>query len=275
VAAQYRDCIGTDRRLTSGQGQTGHLTRNFILTLTTVSRIGRRSGSRACRRSRSSHVCHLVSLTARAAIYRCALRINLSSPTISSPLFSTGSHTMSTAPSTSTSHSNFASIFDLALKKYNRKTEQDLAKHPLLPRFQSCDSSEAILAILREQSPDFNQSQNTTWVTPTVNVLYSFSATLGGVVGLVSISIFPYDTFQSNIYLSGIPTSKHNLYGDWCSSPGPCLSPLLCTTCFNTLTLRRLKISALAETISSTSFTASKDFSNDLRSTPALHRLRL
>jgi hypothetical protein len=141
---------------------------------------------------------------------------------------------MSAAPSTYTSHSNFASIFDLALKKYNRKTKQDLAKHPLLPKFQSCDSSEAILTVLREQSPEFNQSQNTKWVTPTVNVLYSFSATLGGVVGLVNISIFSYDIFQSNVYLSGIPTSKHNLYGDWCSSPGPCLSLLLCTTCFKT-----------------------------------------
>ena len=143
---------------------------------------------------------------------------------------------MPAAPSTYTSHSNFASIFNLALEKYNRKTKQDLAEHPLLPRFQSCDSSEAILTVLREQSLEFNQSQNTKWVTPTVNVLYSFSATLGGVVGLVNISIFPYDIFQSNIYLLGIPTSKHSLYGDWCSSPGPCLSLLFWSTCSNTLT---------------------------------------
>jgi hypothetical protein len=198
------------------------------------------------------------------------------------PLFSTTSHTMSAVPSNSTSHSNFASIFNLALEKYKRRTKQDLANHPLLPRLQSCHSPEAILAVLREQSPEFNQFQNsddglTKWVTPTVNVLYSFSATLGGVVGLVNITIFPYHIVQSNIYLSGIPTSKHNFYGDWRSSPGPCLSWFPCTTYFNTntLTLRRLKMSAQAEASLLTSLTASKDFFNGLRFTLASHRLQL
>ena len=104
---------------------------------------------------------------------------------------------MPAVPSTSTSHSNFASIFNAALETYNRKTKQDLAKHPLLPRLQSCDSPEAILSILREQTPTFNQPQNrdgsndglSELISPTVNVLYSFSATLGGVVGLVNITI--------------------------------------------------------------------------------------
>jgi hypothetical protein len=101
---------------------------------------------------------------------------------------------MSAVPSTSTSHSNFVSIFNAAFEKYKRKTKQDLANHPLLPQLQSCHSPEAILTVLREQTPEFNQSQNsddplTRWITPTVNVLYSFSATLGGVVGLVSITI--------------------------------------------------------------------------------------
>jgi hypothetical protein len=103
---------------------------------------------------------------------------------------------MSTIPSTSTSHSNFVSIFNAALESYKRKTKKDLASHPLLPSFQSCDSPEAILAVLRDQIPLFSQSQNgddglTKWVTPTVNVLSSFSATLGGGVGLVNIRMFP------------------------------------------------------------------------------------
>jgi hypothetical protein len=107
---------------------------------------------------------------------------------------------MSNVPSTSTLHSNFVSIFNAALESYKRKTKKDLASHPLLPSLQSCDSPEAILTILREEIPAFSQSQNganglTKWVTPTVNVLCSFSATLGGVVGLVNIRMFPRGEF--------------------------------------------------------------------------------
>ena len=103
---------------------------------------------------------------------------------------------MSTVPSTSTSHSNFVSIFNAALESYKRKTKKDLASHPLLPHLQSCDSPDAILTVLREQIPAFSQPQNsddglTRWVAPTVNVLYSFSATLGNGVGPVNIRTFP------------------------------------------------------------------------------------
>ena len=108
---------------------------------------------------------------------------------------------MSTAPSTSTSQSNFVSVFNAALEIYKRKTKKDLASHPLLPSFQSCDSPEAILAVLREQIPAFNQPENgddrlTKWVAPTINVLYSFSATLGGGVGLVNICMFLREKLQ-------------------------------------------------------------------------------
>ena len=101
---------------------------------------------------------------------------------------------MSNAPSTSTSHSNFVPIFNSALESYKRKTKKDLASHPLLSTLQSCNSPEAVLTVLRDQIPAFNQSQNrddrlTKWVTPTVNVLYTFSATVGQGVGLVNIKM--------------------------------------------------------------------------------------
>lgn len=103
---------------------------------------------------------------------------------------------MSTVSSTSTSHSNFVSIFNAALGTYVRKTKKDLASHPLLPRLQSCKSPEAVLAVLREQIPVFRQSRNsddglTKWVNPTVNVLYTFSATIGGGIGQVNIWMSP------------------------------------------------------------------------------------
>ena len=102
---------------------------------------------------------------------------------------------MSAEPSASTSHSNFASIFNAALETYKHKTKNDLASHPLLPSLQSCVSPEAVLTVLREQIPAFSQSQNgddglTKWVIPTVNVVYAFSDTLGQGVGLVNINVF-------------------------------------------------------------------------------------
>ena len=110
---------------------------------------------------------------------------------------------MSTEPSTSTSHSKFVPIFNAALETYRRKTKKDLASHPLLPSLESCDSPEAILAVFREQIPGFSESQDgdnglTKWVTPTVNVLYAFSDTIGQGVGLVSIKLSPREEFLFN-----------------------------------------------------------------------------
>src|SRR5258707_3824524 len=107
---------------------------------------------------------------------------------------------MSAAPSTSTSQSNFVSIFNAALQSYKRKTKQDLPGHPLFINLQSCNSPEAVLTVLREQVPAFNQSQNgdeglTKWITPTVNVLSSFSETVGQGIGVVSIK-FRHEEFQ-------------------------------------------------------------------------------
>ncbi len=107
---------------------------------------------------------------------------------------------MSAAPSTSTSQSNFASIFNAALESYKRKTKQDLPSHPLFMNLQSCNSPEAVLTVLQEQVPAFNQSQNddeglTKWVTPTVNVLSSVSGIVGQRIGVVSVK-FRHEGFQ-------------------------------------------------------------------------------
>ena len=140
----------------------------------------------------------------------------------SAPFISSPRTIMSATPSASTSHSNFLSVFDAALENYKYRTKEDLSSHPLLPDIQSCDSPEAIVAILREKIPAFSQSQNnddglTKWVAPTVNVLCSFSATLGAGIGLVGIRIFLRQEFRLSILFSGFPSSEHNFYGHWCS----------------------------------------------------------
>ena len=93
--------------------------------------------------------------------------------------------------STSTSSSSFQSIFNSALKAYEKKTKKDLLAHPFAAQLQACKSPSDILTILQEKVKEFDQSRSANerlsqWLDPTVNVLYSFSATLGAGVGLVS-----------------------------------------------------------------------------------------
>jgi hypothetical protein len=114
---------------------------------------------------------------------------------------------MTTAPSTSTSRSNFASIFNAALESYKRKTKEDLASHPLLPILQSCNSAEAITAVLREQVPVSSDDAVPKWVAPTVNVIYAFSSTIGQAAGLVNIAPHPHNEFF-NIYYQVSPSTN-------------------------------------------------------------------
>ena len=98
---------------------------------------------------------------------------------------------MSQVPSTSTSSPNFEEIFSDALKGYKKQTKKDITSHPLATELKSCNSSGAIIAILRTQVQNFDQCQGTDkrwtkWLDPTVNVLFAFSAALGNGVGVVS-----------------------------------------------------------------------------------------
>ncbi|KAH9173577.1 hypothetical protein EDB89DRAFT_706276 [Lactarius sanguifluus] len=96
-------------------------------------------------------------------------------------------YTMSQSPLPSASSSNFDSIFRTAFKAYKKRTGQDIISHPLAARLKTCDSLDAILAVLRAQVDQSRRDDErlTKWLNPTVNVLYAFSATLGEGVGLV------------------------------------------------------------------------------------------
>ena len=121
---------------------------------------------------------------------------------------------MSQAPSASTStqastpSSNFESIFNAALKAYEKKTKKDLLAHPLAAQLQACKSPGDILAVLQDKVDEFDQSRSaderlSQWLNPTINVLYSFSATIGAGVGLVSavksLHFFPFPP-MSQVY---------------------------------------------------------------------------
>ena len=95
---------------------------------------------------------------------------------------------------TSSATLNYQVIFDNALEVYKKKTNKELRSHPLLPKLQACNSPDAVLTVLREQILTFDQSHSTSgtndkltnWLNSTVNVLYSFSETIGAGIGLVS-----------------------------------------------------------------------------------------
>jgi hypothetical protein len=97
---------------------------------------------------------------------------------------------------TASSTSNFQLIINNALKAYEKRTRRDLSAHPLAAQLQACDSPGAILAILQQQVQGLDQSRSddrwSKWLDPTVNVLFSFSATLGAGVGLVCSRVYSY-----------------------------------------------------------------------------------
>jgi hypothetical protein len=93
----------------------------------------------------------------------------------------------------SSSSPNFQYIFNASLQAYDNKTKNNLLDHPLATQLQSCNSPHAVLTVLQDLVQQFDQRRTDderlkNWLDPTVNVLYTFSCTLGEGVGLVSLS---------------------------------------------------------------------------------------
>ncbi|KAH9024215.1 hypothetical protein EDB85DRAFT_1894437 [Lactarius pseudohatsudake] len=86
---------------------------------------------------------------------------------------------MSHTPSTSTSSSsNFRTIFVAALKAYEKKTKTDLHTHPLATQLQSCESSRDILAVLQDKVNEFEQSKSPSGACWSHLVMGKFSSEL-------------------------------------------------------------------------------------------------
>ena len=127
--------------------------------------------------------------------------------------------------SASTSPSNFQSIFNAALKAYEKKTKNDLLAHPLAAQLQACKSPGDILAVLQENVKEFDQSRGANkglsqWLNPTINVLYSFSATIGAGVGLVSTVKLTCLPLPLIAVIAGILARIRHLLWHWGSPPG-------------------------------------------------------
>ena len=133
---------------------------------------------------------------------------------------------MSQAPpaSASTPSSNFQPIFNAALRAYEKKTKNDLLAHPLAARLQACKSPGDILAVLQDKVNEFDRSRSANerlsqWLDPTINVLYSFSATLGSGVGLVSTLKSTCLLLRLIANFIGILARLRHLLWNWGSPP--------------------------------------------------------
>lgn len=93
---------------------------------------------------------------------------------------------MSQATPLTVSLSNYQVIFDNALESYKKQTGKNLTSDPLLHSLETCHSpDDVVTTILRGLIPGSDQSRNiddrlTKWLKPTINVLYTLSATIGG-----------------------------------------------------------------------------------------------
>ena len=111
---------------------------------------------------------------------------------------------MSSSSQTLEPSSHFKSILDTALGEYKSKTGNDLTNNPLAKELQGCDSAEAVLDIIQREAEAFDRFRDgdkslMKWIGPSVDVLYTISATLGQSVGMVrSIKLFA-NTGISNI----------------------------------------------------------------------------
>jgi len=93
--------------------------------------------------------------------------------------------------SASTSTNNFTAIFNAASAEYQRVTGKHLVTHPFATQLDACDRPKAVSDLLRVQAQALNNFRKgdeklMAWLDPIVHILFTFSATLGEGIGLVS-----------------------------------------------------------------------------------------
>ena len=98
---------------------------------------------------------------------------------------------MSTSSQTTNASTNFTAIFEAASNKYKTLTGKDLLAHPLATELESRNNSpDSILGVLRKRAQALDKFRNgddklMKYLTPIVNILFTFSTTAGADIGLV------------------------------------------------------------------------------------------
>jgi hypothetical protein len=113
---------------------------------------------------------------------------------------------------------NFSAIFNAASIEYHRLTGKFLDTHPLAAQLDTCQNPEAISNVLRMQAQAFSKFREgderlMAWLDPTIHILFTFSATLGEGIGLVSNLVHLQTTFLGHPVLSHSLPQKRSLPG--------------------------------------------------------------
>ncbi|KAH9963673.1 hypothetical protein BGW80DRAFT_1542385 [Lactifluus volemus] len=105
-------------------------------------------------------------------------------------------------PSAPAENSDFQSIFDEAVKEYNKKTNGNIISDPLLVELGSCTSVDDILAVFHRRDEDLRAPRCNleTFLIPILNVLCKVSPIVGDGVGLV----FPHAKAPAKFICAGI-----------------------------------------------------------------------
>jgi hypothetical protein len=105
-------------------------------------------------------------------------------------------------PSAPAENSEFQSIFDEAVKEYNKKTNGNITSDPLLVELGSCTSVDDILAVFHRLDEDLRAPRCNLekFLIPIINVLCKVSPIVGDGVGLVGIKFLIRDQFAKFLY---------------------------------------------------------------------------
>jgi hypothetical protein len=122
-----------------------------------------------------------------------------STPPLPAPAFPMSTSNQTMDPSAA----NFTAIFDAASNEYKTLTGLDLGSHdPFTAAFENSNSPNFVLDLFRKQAQVFDKFRKgddklMAWLTPIVNILFTFSGTLEDGIGLVSIqSIYDFSVLQ-------------------------------------------------------------------------------
>ena len=117
-----------------------------------------------------------------------------------------------THQTTNPSSANFTAIFDVASNDYKTITKQDLEAHPFAAALENSNSLDSVMNVFRKQAQAFDKfckgdDKLMAWLAPIVNILFTFSGTLGEGIGLVSIQSF-HDTPVRHLLSSPFSPAK-------------------------------------------------------------------